>query len=89
MDVDEARLRPHLRQQQPTLIVAPDNGTTHVQTFNAPSQPRAKTNDDVMVDPRELRGIPVVGRNVGGVSPGTQPERATINKISREEGRAA
>lgn len=24
-------------------------------------------------DPRELRGIPVVGRGIGGVSPGTSP----------------
>lgn len=68
---------------QPHLIVQPDNGINHVQTFNGPGTPRARSNEGVMVDPRELRGIPVVGIGVGGVSPGTQPERETIRRDRR------
>jgi len=35
-------------------------------------------------DHRRLRGIPVVG-GVAGVIPGTQPEQATIRRMSRRE----
>lgn len=84
-DVDQARLLPRYRVNQPQPIIAPDSGTIHVPTFNAAGQPRARTNDGLMVDPRDLRGIPVVGVNVGGVSPGTQPERALIAKATRNE----
>lgn len=31
-------------------------------------------------EPADLRGIPVVGRGVGGVSPGTHPERETLKR---------
>src|SRR5689334_5728930 len=90
LDVDDARRLPHLRAQAPRLYVAPDNGTKYTQTTQLGGQlPRARSNDGVMVDPRDLRGIPIVGRGVGGVSPQTQPERETIRRISREEDRAA
>lgn len=85
VDIDEARLRPHLRAQKPVLIIQPDNGTRHIQTLQLGAQPRARTNDGLMVDPLELRGIPVVGRGVGGVSPNTQPEAETVRRISRQE----
>lgn len=39
-------------------------------------------------EPGDLRGIPVVGEGVGGVSPGTNPERETIRKLMRNEAAA-
>lgn len=87
--LDEARLLPRYRKQQPQLIISPDNGVNHIQTFAGTGQPRARTNDGVMVDPRDLRGVPIVGHSVAGVSPGTQPETETIRRITRQEGRAA
>lgn len=36
---------------------------------NMPAQARSAGGD-----PRRLRGIPVIGRGVGGTSPGTAPE---------------
>jgi hypothetical protein len=36
-----------------------------------------------MVDPFELRGLPVVARGVAGVAPGTDPVRALLAKESR------
>lgn len=77
--VDEARLRPHLRKQKPTLVIAPDNGTTHIQTLQLGGKRSSKT--PIIGEPGDLRGIPVVGaRGVGGVSPGTQPERRVIGQ---------
>jgi hypothetical protein len=33
-------------------------------------------------DPRDLRGVPVIARGVGGTSPGTQPEAETIRRAA-------
>jgi len=42
-------------------------------------QPRAQGGD-----PRQLRGIPVIARAVGGTSPGTQPEQETVRRLMRQ-----
>jgi hypothetical protein len=40
----------------------------------------------VKPEPGDLRGIPVIGPGVGGVSPGTSPESA-IERVAREQER--
>jgi hypothetical protein len=80
LDINEARLLPHLRAQPVNLIVQPDNGTTRIPTFNAPGQPRTRKTDKLIGEPADLRGIPVIARGVGGTSPGTDPETATIRR---------
>jgi hypothetical protein len=37
-------------------------------------------------DPQDLRGIPVIGPGVGGVSPGSNPE-SVIDRVSAEQDR--
>lgn len=32
-------------------------------------------------DPRRLRGIPAIGRNVSGAIPGTDPEREAVRSV--------
>jgi hypothetical protein len=34
-------------------------------------------------DPADLRGIPCIGRGVGGTSPGTNPLTETVRRLSR------
>lgn len=34
-------------------------------------------------DPADLRGIPCIARGVGGTSPGTDPLRETIRRLTR------
>lgn len=63
-----------------TTIVQPDAGLNHVQTFNGPAMAKA-----AKAEPGELRGIPVIGQGVGGVSPHTQPEAETIRRFERRK----
>lgn len=40
-----------------------------------------------MVDPLELRGVPVVARGVGGAAPGTDPLQALLEREAQRERR--
>jgi hypothetical protein len=82
VDVDEARLRPHLRSQKPPLFVMPDNGAGYVQTFNGPGMPRARDARYFKPEPGDLRGIPVQGKGVGGAMDGTRPDTSRINRAA-------
>lgn len=89
LPLDEARLRPHLRKvQEPVIFIQPDNleVVSSVLSVGAPSAGRrsASEREFRFPMPQDVRGIPVVGPGVGGVQPGTNPERATIAKLSRE-----
>jgi hypothetical protein len=44
-----------------------------------PSSPQAKLPGDT----RALRGLPAIGRGVGGTMPGTQPEQETLERERR------
>jgi hypothetical protein len=57
--------------------------------INDTTAPRARTNDGVMVDASELRGLPMLAPHVGGVMPGTDPVRALLAKERRRERRRA
>ena len=45
--------------------------------------PRARANNGVMVDPLELRGLPMIGRSVSGATPGRNPLAALLAKERR------
>jgi hypothetical protein len=42
--------------------------------------PVARMNQGLLVDRRELRGLPMIGHDVAGVSPGTDPVAALLWK---------
>lgn len=78
MSVDEARLMPRFR----SVFQRVEMGHSHAKIFAAevnravsagvsPSIPTRKV--PAGGDPAALRGIPVIGRGVGGTSPGTRP----------------
>lgn len=68
LPLDEARLRPHLRQVKPTTSFQP--GQTHMADEPTLGQ---HTKTLPVPSPGELRGIPVIGH--GGAIPGTDPAR--------------
>ncbi len=76
-DINQARLLPHLRAS--ALF------TVEITSWSGfASKPEVVVaNPAFAPDPQDLRGIPVIGRGVGGTSPGTQPENAAVRKLSR------
>jgi hypothetical protein len=85
---DDARLLPRFRAGGELLerhrlsrlqAAALAEGTAGRDT--APAGPREQRS--VKAEPGDLRGIPVIGCGVGGVSPGTSPESA-ISRVDRE-----
>lgn len=50
----------------------------------APEEHRRKVTLE-LADPQDLRGIPVVGRGIGGTSPGSNPLGRLISRESRAE----
>lgn len=42
------------------------------------------SNKAAKAEPGDLRGIPVQAMGVGGCSPGTHPERTTLNRLTRQ-----
>ena len=70
------RGRGQVEQQQSDVLHGPDM-----------TAPGARRNDGLMVSPLELRGLPMLSRNVGGVQPGTQPEQALLAKEARRDRR--
>jgi hypothetical protein len=74
VDIDQARLRPHLRIR--ARRVKADNLAHEVVPAEAGWY-------RLPVDPRGLRGIPVIGvAGAGGAIAGTQPDRALLAKES-------
>ena len=87
MPLDQARLRPHLRDradlertQADVLRAELDRAVGAGKHVTAP---RARRNDGIMVDPRELRGLPAIGPGVAGATAGSNPLRALLAKESR------
>ena len=84
--VDEARLRPHLRDRPttdaPFRLIPPDSGMTYVQTF-LPGLPTSKPTTKpkhFKPEPGDLRGIPVQAKGVSGAQPGTRPDTSRITQ---------
>jgi hypothetical protein len=86
LPVDQARLRPHLRDrehlEQQQANVLRDEFERAGQAGVDRTVPRARANDQIVADRMELRGLPVIGA-AGGVIPGTQPEQALLAKERR------
>jgi hypothetical protein len=78
VDVDQARLLPHLR------IEARRAKADHPVHEVAPAE--TKSWYQRPVDPRGLRGVPVVGVLSGAIA-GTQPDRALLAKERRRHPR--
>ena len=82
-DHDDARLLPHLRARARTERRELVTKQAHVLREAIAANPTAaiptKTTA-ATAEPGDLRGIPVIGRGIGGASRGTQPETATVNR---------
>lgn len=84
MSVDEARLLPHVRES-----AGPVTDFQRMRRAQARALVENSTAGQRRVEkaePGDLRGIPVIGEGVGGVSPGTSPESA-ITRVDRERAR--
>jgi hypothetical protein len=82
MNIDQARLMPHLRIQA-------RRAKAEVHPVPEPERAGAKSWYQRPVDPRGLRGIPVVGVAAGAIA-GTQPEAALLaNKQPFPPGKVA
>jgi hypothetical protein len=89
--IDEARLLPHLRER--SRLEERARLERHQSSVLRTEYVRAEAEGTPVIspafakklpgDPRALRGIPIVARSVGGVSPGTQPEQETIRRSER------
>jgi hypothetical protein len=82
LSVDQARRLPHLRVVDQARVFQAEYARAVAAGVDV-TAPRARRNQGVMVDPLELRGLPVVARGVGGVAPGTDPLRALLTKERR------
>jgi hypothetical protein len=69
--LDEARLRPHLRQVQP-----PPFTPGHLDTTENNPLAGITKGKTYIPSPGELRGVPVIGH--GGATPGTDPLKQAI-----------
>lgn len=86
--VDEARLRPHLRERERSQFSARrarerDQGRILDEALTAAEATGRKTTMParaVVGEPGDLRGIPAIARGVGGAQPGTQPERRVVSE---------
>ena len=78
LNVDEARLRPHLRQDQPPSRNTQTTPVTRV-TYTA-TAPQVAGGDHI-----RMRGIPVQARGVTSTQPGTHPEASLIQRENRRE----
>lgn len=83
--VDQARLRPHLRQRSRLEIRADlrRQQAAVLQAALAENPDAVRPDRHAKPEPGDLRGIPVVGHGVGGVQPGTQPEREATRLSGR------
>ena len=76
LPLDEARLRPHLRQP-----VKRKQAPAEAQTEEVATSPGWKM--PVGGDLERLRGLPAIGRNVRGSIRGTDPVAETIRRAER------
>lgn len=91
-DIDLARLLPHLRDPSYSPLLARrlrDREQARILDESVADEKDGKPlplRQEITKpgDPRRLRGIPAIGPGVGGASPGTQPEMATVLKLGRE-----
>lgn len=94
-NLDSARLRPHLRGQGDALEeYRRRRDQARVLDDAVQAEPEGKPLPLKQAitkpgDPMKLRGIPAIGRGVGGVVPGTSPEGALLAKERAAERRAA
>lgn len=87
---DDARLLPRYRQASPLLehhrmIRAQSAALMAALDADPDATPPLKHELTKPGDAEALRGIPAIGRSVSGAIPGTNPEQATIARISRNE----
>ena len=90
MPIDQARLRPHLRPRaelERNQADVPGGFDRAVGDGTGDAAPHARRSDGVMVDPFELRGLPILAPGVRGVAPGTDPVGALLNKEARHDRR--
>ena len=83
LDIDTARLLPRFRARSPLLERArmvEEQAAVLREAVAESSEALHLAPGRAGGDPRTLRGIPVIARAVGGVSPGTQPEAETIRR---------
>jgi hypothetical protein len=69
VNLDQARLMPHLRQPPPP----PSQTPLATHTGNSPTPIPQRRGTVTTPTPGELRGIPVQARGVGGAINGTRP----------------
>jgi hypothetical protein len=75
MNLDQARLMPHLRQPLPP----PSQTPLARNTSNTPTRPPHHRGHTTTATPGELRGIPVQTRGVGGAITGTRPDQEILH----------
>ena len=76
LPIDEARLRPHLRQPVERKQTPVEAQAEEVATSPAWKMP---AGDDL----ERLRGLPAIGRNVRGSIRGSDPASETIKRAER------
>jgi hypothetical protein len=82
LHIDEARLRPHLRQVDTSTPLHSDRHGS--RDTPAVSQ---RSGNVPTATPAELRGIPVQARGVTGTIPHTNPLTETIYRLTPKERR--
>ena len=82
IEIDQARLRPHLRADRERAELPASAALDDVLEAEAEIVRRRRGRVSVP-SPGELRGLSAVGWGVGGVQPGTQPEQALLAKERR------
>lgn len=91
-DVDEARRLPHLREREIRETRAAMERRQAEAMYGARSDAKAEGVDTKLLprsvstaagDPRKLRGIPAIGRSVGGAIGGSNPEAEIVRRDGR------
>jgi hypothetical protein len=88
LDVDQARLRPHLRdraqrEHDQARVFEREYGRANDTGVDTTTAGNVPTGDDR----QRLRGLPCVAREVSGAQPGTDPVIELLRKESRQERR--
>jgi hypothetical protein len=89
LPIDQARLRPHLRERAQLLKqqarVFEGEYRRAAEAGVDTSSPAAKVPPGS--DPERMRGLPVVAPGVAGAQPGSNPVRALLRAEARRERR--
>lgn len=79
--LDDARILPRFRERA-RLVAGQREALQQAAEAAREEERETRLARTFVPEPGDLRGIPVVGRGVGGVSPGTQPEtHATTGRV--------